>query len=181
MKIPMLAVWLLYISGKAAAAHHGLAHGSNDTCAPPSKIADRQISSGVCIRGKSYRLEYRQALKRIVLYIAGRAFILHQIPAERDPKLVGADAIIGFLPDELQLYKKSGIAIYTSSIRTSSGTGGGQCGSGSEIFLNVLDTTRVRPHVVATILIGSCDRSIELDDQDIPAGKLGGYQQSVER
>jgi hypothetical protein len=116
-------------------------------------------------------MKYMQRSTKIVLAVDKKEWVLQKISKGRYPDLVGADSVIGFLPDEFQLYKKSNILIYTSSIRTNSGSGGGQCGSGAEIFLNFLDMTGLRPHMVSSILIGSCDLSIELADQDISEGR----------
>jgi hypothetical protein len=40
--------------------------------------------------------------------------------------------------------------------------------------LNFLDTNAAIPKHRSRILIGSCEQSIELDDQDVSSGTLGG-------
>jgi hypothetical protein len=99
--------------------------------------------------------------------------VLRRIPQGFDPSLVGSDSLIGFLSDSLQPYKSRNLLLYVSAIRTNGGGGGGQCGSGSEIYLNVLDTSRDVPRIRSSILIGSCDESIQLLDQNIGRGTLG--------
>jgi hypothetical protein len=117
--------------------------------------------------------EYMQRSPKIVLSVGNKKWVLQKILKGRDPDLVDADSLIGFLPNELQLYNKLNILIYTSSIRTNSGSGGGQCSSGGEIFLNFLNVTTIKPRIVPSILIGSCDSSIELADQNISEGRVG--------
>jgi hypothetical protein len=120
-----------------------------------------------------YELKYDQKLRRIILFFDDKGLPLQQFSKGRDPALVGADKVIGFLPEKFQVYKKSNILLYISSIRTNSGTGGGQCGAGSEIYLNFLSVGKPEPQVSSRILIGSCDYSIELDNQSIPDGEIG--------
>lgn len=126
-----------------------------------------------CLEGKVYRIYYRQKTTSIVVAEGKRNVILQRMPKGFDPALVGADVFIGFLPDRLQAYKKMGILTYVSSIRSNGGGGGGQCGSGAEIFLNFLNVRSPVPKIASSILIGSCEESIELMDQDISDGKLG--------
>lgn len=124
-------------------------------------------------QGKVYRIRYVERRTRIDLDVEGEKIILHQIPKRFDPSLVGAERFIGFLPEELQPYKGSGNLLYVSSIRTSGGNGGGQCGSGAEIFLNVLNVKVKPPRTQASVLIGSCEKPIELLDQDMSNEVLG--------
>jgi hypothetical protein len=87
--------------------------------------------------------------------------------------LAGPDAFIGFLPEDLQIYKKDNLLLYISAMRTKGGDGSGQCGSGSEIFFNFLKIGGIVPKIASQILIGSCEESIELADQNMSAGILG--------
>lgn len=79
----------------------------------------------------------------------------------------------GFLPEKLQIYKKNDVLVYVSSIRSSSGNGMGECGAGSEIYLDLIDISRKMPRLKSSILIGSCRESIELEEQEISKGKVG--------
>ena len=99
---------------------------------------------------------------KISISSLGHMWILEKIPKRFDPELVGTDTLIGFLPPQLQIYEKRNTILYISSIRTSGGNGGGQCGSGSEIFLNVLDLSRTRPRMIARHLIESCEKSMSI-------------------
>jgi hypothetical protein len=114
-----------------------------------------------------------QRKTRIVLSFDNKQTVLRRIPQGFDPSLVGSDSLIGFLSDSLQPYKSRNLLLYVSAIRTNGGGGGGQCGSGSEIYLNVLDTSRTVPRTKSRILIGSCDESIGLVGQNIGDGQLG--------
>jgi hypothetical protein len=173
MKASIAFIYLLCRACEAIQTHYMVEARLDEIRTEPLQIPGTYVSDRVVVQGRVYLLKYIQELKIINLSVSGRNFGLQRMPQKRDVKLIGADAIIGFLPDELQLYKEAGILVYASAIRTSSGNGEGQCGSGAEVFLNFLDTMRNRPSVMSSILIGSCDRSIELDDQDISTGRLG--------
>lgn len=121
-----------------------------------------------CVLGARYKMKYLSG--KISLSSLGHTWILEKIPKRFDPELVGTDTLIGFLPPSLQIYEKRNIVLYISSIRTSGGNGGGQCGSGSEIFLNVLDLSRTRPQMIARHLIESCEKSISIRNSS-QAGK----------
>jgi hypothetical protein len=131
------------------------------------------LSPIACHNGRVYRIKYEQRKTRIVLSFDNKQTVLRRIPQGFDPSLVGSDSLIGFLSDSLQPYKSRNLLLYVSAIRTNGGGGGGQCGSGSEIYLNVLDTSRTVPRTKSSILIGSCDESIGLLDQNIGDGQLG--------
>jgi hypothetical protein len=153
---------------------------SPDAARAQNLVADvHSASSSVMIRattkrgGKSYQIRYNRARTRIELHFGQKEVTLNRIPKNYDPSMVGSDKVIGFLPDAIQPYKPAGFLVYVSSKRTSGGSGGGQCGSGSEIYLNFLDTKTAIPKVRSKILIGSCDESIELNDQNIVDGILG--------
>ncbi|XYJ11492.1 hypothetical protein ACSUZJ_05760 [Telluria sp. B2] len=133
----------------------------------------KKVVPEIHYQGRVYRIRYVERRTRIELDVKGKKTILHQIPKRFDPSLVGAEGFIGFLPEELQPYKGSGNLLYVSSIRTSGGNGGGQCGSGAEIFLNVLNVNAKIPRTQASVLIGSCEKSIELLDQDMSNDVLG--------
>jgi hypothetical protein len=142
-------------------------------CNSEPTVSGDRLSSVACLDGRTYRLRYVQTSTRIVLTNNKKQTVLHQIPRRFDPSLVGSDTLIGFLPDSLQAYKAFGVLLYISTVRTSGGTGSGQCGAGSEIYLNFLNALPTTPKVKSSILIGSCEKSIELLHQDIPNGNLG--------
>lgn len=103
--------------------------------------------------------------------LGNRSFFL--VSKKFDPSLAGSESIIGFLPEELQVYRNSGILMYITAIRTNGGDRRGQCGSGSEIFLNFLNFARKYPRTHSSVLIGSCEEGVEIDEQNIPAGEFG--------
>jgi hypothetical protein len=143
-----------------------------ELCKTAPSSLDR-VQSIMCHGGHTYRLRYVQRSRRIVLTVDSRQLVLHRIPGGYDPSLVGSDKLIGFLPNSLQPYGTSNILLYISSIRTNGGSGGGQCGSGSEIYLNFLDVRPTIPKLKSSILIGSCEESIELLDQDTLRAQFG--------
>jgi hypothetical protein len=144
---------------------------SNASSTPLPKAT--QVTQTAYRSGEIYRIRYDPSRGRIELTFNSRNVVLHRIAKGYDPSIVGSDVFIGFLPDALQPYKSQGYLIYVSSRRTNGGSGRGQCGAGSEIYLNFLDTRAAIPKPRSRILIGSCDQSIELDDQDISTGSLG--------
>ena len=77
------------------------------------------------------------------------------------------------MQDALQPYKAENIVVYVSTIRTTGGNGRGQCGAGGEIYLNFLDLSPASPKVKSSILIGSCEKPIELVDQNLAESTLG--------
>jgi hypothetical protein len=142
-------------------------------CVAEESESNEHVSSSACYKEQAYRLQYDRKAQKIVLWSEKKRTVLHRIPGGYDPTLVGADEIIGFLPEALQPYVKENILLYISSIRTTNGDGGGQCGSGSEIYLNFLDVGSRSPKLRSSILIASCENTIELQDQNIPRGKFG--------
>lgn len=128
------------------------------------------ITQQICVGQREYRIEYKR--NNINLFLNGERRVLERIPKRRDPTKIGATGLISFLPYDLQPYRARGILLYTSVSRSSGGSGGGQCGSGAEIYLNVLDISK-KPRILSKLLVGSCLESIELIDQDILRNKLG--------
>jgi hypothetical protein len=167
----MIYVTLLMSSTGRAATPEDI---NQNQCKAEAISSDR-LRPVACQSGRTYELQYVKKSGRIVLTADGKQHVLHRIPKGYDPSLVGADSAIGFLPDALQLYKAEQILLYTSSARTTSGTGGGQCGSGAEIYLNFLDVSATTPKLRSRILISSCERPIELMDQNISDGRLEGF------
>lgn len=137
-----------------------------------SHIDKTSMQHVVYANGRPYRIAYNRRASRVEITSVGRKMV-SAVPAAYDPALVGSDTLIGFLPEKLQVFKKNKVLLYVSSIRSSGGNGMGQCGSGSEIYLNFLDISTQVPGLKSTILIGSCKESIELEDQDVSKGEVG--------
>jgi len=172
----MRLIWIFLwwcLQGTASAGERHPLGATEQACKELAPIPTTLLSSVACLRGAAYRLQYDRNLKKIILLFDRKRIILQEIPSGRDPALVGTDKLIGFLADKLQVYKNSNILLYTSSTRTNAGSGGGECGAGSEIYLNFLDLRMPGPRVTSKILIGSCDQSIELDEQDAFEGRIG--------
>jgi hypothetical protein len=123
--------------------------------------------------GEKYSVKFEPRSRKTVLSRGPQKITLESVKSNFDPFLVGAERVIGLLPEALQVYRGANILVYVSAVRTSGGNGSGQCGSGSEVFLKFLDIGTARPKIKASLLVASCERSIELDDQDLPNGILG--------
>ncbi|MCC2956216.1 hypothetical protein LK542_11380 [Massilia sp. IC2-477] len=123
--------------------------------------------------GTAYSVRYEPRTRTIALLNGRKRIVLSSVVRNFDPTIVGAERVIGLLPEHLQLYRNANVLVYVSAIRTSGGDGGGYCGGGSETFLNFLDVSNPKPTQKASLLIASCEHSIELYDQDLPKGILG--------
>jgi hypothetical protein len=181
MKIVQILLCLIFFPSQCVAAGNSANTLSERACVNSNSVLEKKLAEVACIEGETYKLKYDLKSRKVMLFFDHRKMPLQQFSKGRDPALVGADKVIGFLPDRLQVYKKSNILLYISAIRTNSGGGGGQCGSGSEIFLNFLSVGKLEPSVSSRILIGSCDYSIELDNQSIPDGEVGEISVKGER
>jgi hypothetical protein len=120
------------------------------------------IESTVCGPGGQYTLRYDVYSRTIsVRDSSGWPVELEEVAHGLDPEFVGAATAIRFLPPRLQPYLNRSKLLYISALRSSAGDGGGQCGSGVEKYLNVLDVGG-RPRRTARVLITSCEQEIEL-------------------
>lgn len=173
MKIAQIPSFLMFLATSSWAAESHSDFLLKTSCLGSEFSSVKTVSEIVCLKDNKYQLKYDYKSRKIVLVFDRRKMSLQQFSKGRDPALVGADKLIGFLPNKLQIYKKSNILLYISAFRTNSGAGGGQCGAGSEIYLNFLSLEKPVPRVSSSVLIGSCDYSIELDNQTIPDGEFG--------
>ena len=131
--------------------------------------------------GRHYRIRYQPRNRKIVLQQGSRQILIEAFSKNYDPSLVGSDTVIKFLPEALQVYRRENLLIYVSSTRTVGGNGSGQCGSGSEISLRFLDVSTSQPKIKSSLLVGSCEKSIELDDQDLSQGAIGTISRMGDR
>lgn len=141
-------------------------------CDPDQDLTDPKVhrsrewqASQICIKdvqGHTWPVSLRFDMKRteLSLRMQGKSFRLERHAANFSPALVGAEAENRFLPLNLQPYRSDGMWLYLSSVRTSGGDGGGMCGAGEEVFLNVLDLRGLAPRRLARHLIASCEQSI---------------------
>lgn len=178
--IKFLAVSNMLVAGMIQAAGPAFATSSRH-CRQVNNIAPQTesksgLESMACVDGKAYFLTYSYKSGHISLRSPDRVNVLAKVPKRFDPTLVGSERLIAFLPNELQPYLKKKVVLYTTAIRTSGGTGGGQCGSGSEIYLHALDVKKTQPKVLSSVLVSSCEQSIELYDADIGSGKIGSMK-----
>jgi len=162
----------LLTSSEAHASSKGTK--THNQCNAKSLVPDNRVVSNLCVRGEIYRLFFDRNAGKIILVAKQHKLTLQEILKGYDPSLVGADRFIGFLPDSLQPYLGKNMLLSVSAIRTSAGGGGGQCGAGAEIYLNVIDIAKPEPKLESKILIASCAESIELFDQDISSGAMNG-------
>lgn len=166
----VLALTMMFAKNASAALQVAQ---SNSQCNEKKTVVSGRVVPVVCIADRIYRINYDQSSRKILLERGGVKTVLQRIPAGHDPSLVGTDVFIGFLADALQVYKEDNVLMYISTMRTNGGGGAGQCGAGSEIYLNFLDVKSAVPKERSRILIGSCAESIELEDQDISSRVLG--------
>jgi hypothetical protein len=173
MKIAPILICLTFLAGQPCRAANLSNAQAEQSCQNPLLSSAKSLLEFVSLKNNRYKLTYDHKSRKLMLFFDRKGISLQQFSKGRDPALVGADKVMGFLPDKLQVYKRSNVLLYVSSIRTNAGEGGGQCGAGSEIYLNFLSVKKQAPKVSSRILIGSCDYSIELDNQSIPDGEVG--------
>jgi hypothetical protein len=138
-----------------------------DSSAPV--VRGREQLSSVCAINadggvRNLQLAFNMDRSEIYLKLAKKRTILEKIGAALDPRLIGSVDRIRFLPTALQAYRSQGVVLFVSSRRSVAGNGGGQCGSGSEDYLNALDVNGGPPRVLTRVLIGSCLDNVELSD-----------------
>lgn len=160
---------LLSMPGFAATDVAGL-HACPGQASRPAKGSGHDQPSQLCHRGHVYSIVYMA--NSVTLHSGKRGTRLHKIPKGYEPEKIGAEGLIAFLPVEKQPYKDRDILLYTTAIRTKGGGGGGQCGSGAEIYLHALNLGKRPPHLLSSTLIGSCSQSIKLDEHDAGAKKF---------
>ena len=157
-----------------------IAIGAEDVCI--SSLKNHQmvrgkdsVESSFCLDKKAVSLKYSFKNRNVSFSIKNKNFLLAKIPAGFNPEMVGAEKHFLILPENLQPYISRNILLYMSAIRTTSGKGGGQCGSGAEIYLNTLDLSSKRPVTLSKILIASCSKNIELMGSESPTNGLGYF------
>ena len=99
---------LLVISDVHALAKETTLH---HRCNAKSPVPDDHVVSTMCVQGKIYQIVFDHSSLRIRLVADRRTVILHRIPKGYDPSLVGADRLIGFLPESLQPYTRKNIGV----------------------------------------------------------------------
>lgn len=134
----------------------------------PERLKNKQISS-MCVAGpwgamENIRLIFDTQTSDLHVGRFGRLFFLEKIGREFTPELIGTSGRMRFLPLKLQTFASQGKLLFITSRRSTGGGGGGQCGSGAEDRLSVLDFNQKSPKVIASFLIGSCIDGIELVD-----------------
>jgi hypothetical protein len=135
-----------------------------------------RISSKLCSpRRKLFTLSYNYNLRDVSIYYDGKRTVLEKIKKDFDPKLVGAEQLIQLLPSELQPYLSQNVLLYISAIRTNGGSGGGQCGAGTEVYLNILDVKEKRAKSISRLLVKSCAESIEYLGNEESPPSLSGF------
>ncbi|WP_394780063.1 hypothetical protein [Undibacterium sp.] len=134
------------------------------------------LSSGICLSdGRYATLRYAVKSREISIELGDKRTVLENIPKGFNPELVDADKNIRILPARLQPYLPQHVVLYLSARRTNGGDGGGQCGAGAEIYLNVLNLNTDKPRLISKNLIASCSESIELDGSETAVTDFNGY------
>jgi hypothetical protein len=157
----MVFAWSILAAAAHAIAAPATTASVNDSTTPQELSNGNVTSSITTTRSRSYKLVFVKTKQSIdVSYPAGRTTVF-KIEEGKDPSLVGVENHIRFLPMSLQPYMDKGDLLFIAAERTTDGDGGGQCGSGAEIYLKVLDVTAAKPKVIGSHLIDSCAESIE--------------------
>ena len=168
----LITIWAVYTGSSLAAT----TNVEQAYCQGAQAASTGKLTEHLCTEdGALLTLRYNNKSGKIILESPRGRSILERIPRDYDPALTGADRYIGFLPVELQPYRRNRKLLYLSAIRSTGGNGGGECGAGSEIFLNVLDLANAHPQVMSRTLIGSCSKNIELSELSDPPGNLAGF------
>lgn len=153
----------------AMSAHAAKCDLGVDVSAP--KLSRFEQISNICVvdaNGELSEVQLGFDLRNVRLFLKahGKRLLLEDIGRDFDPAKVGALGHVRFLPTRLQAYLSQGYLLFVSSRRSAGGDGGGQCGSGVEDYLNVLDVNVTPVRVKARFLIGSCIDDVDLVDVD---------------
>ena len=138
---------------------------NNSETGPISKIKYKNVQ---------YDLKYNPSCKEIALSKNGKSHVIERIPSHYDPEIVGMSNDVEFLPINLQPYLKQNKILYISARRSSAGDGMGECGSGLEKMLNVVDIEN-SPKIISRILISSCNNNIELVGSEMKEKNYGAF------
>lgn len=175
-----IAIWILLVS----ASHLVFAKTLNQSPPCKSEIAEAkpaetgkntQLSKFCMPSGEAVELEYASSGRVIKFKFKNKSSIVDRIPAGYQPELVGASGLIRLLPADLQPYLGQNKVLYISANRSTNGKGSGQCGSGVETYVNVVDVNMNPARRIAAILIGSCKKSIEIAGSEISQQNLSGF------
>lgn len=141
----------------------GFAANPNDFgCSVAGAIQSKNSdpAANLCLPGAKLKLEYQRKNRKVALHIKGRPIVIEKIEKGYGPELIDMQGYIRFLPLKVQPYLESKVVLFNSVVRSTGGNGGGQCGSGYELFLNALNLSQSKPRVVGKVKIGSCTESI---------------------
>lgn len=169
MSNPTIKVVAAFFLMHAMGAHATKCDLNSDNSAPKSSNSEQ--TSNMCAidtRGNLREVQLIFDLKKVKLHLKNNAtkLLLEDIGKDSNPAQVGAGGHIRFLPPRLQAYRNHGYLLFISSRRSTHGSGSGQCGSGTEDYLNVLDINAALTRIKARYLIGSCIDDIEVADFD---------------
>lgn len=131
-------------------------------CEGKSKLRDSasRAAASLCLPGKSLSLEYHNVSRELSVRVNGQQNKIERVEKGYSPDLIDMQEYVRFLPLELQPYLSGNVVLFNSVVRSTSGNGGGQCGSGYEMYLNALRVEKSGAKVVGKIKIGSCFESI---------------------
>lgn len=89
-----------------------------------------------------------------------------------NPELVGADESIRILFGKTVILEGREFLIFTTAERTMRGDGGGNCGAGAEVQLNVYELSGHNIFRKSALLIESCATGMELQSENtgLPSG-----------
>jgi hypothetical protein len=149
----------------SAKAHAHSCDKELDRTSPRTKGFE-QIST-ICALGpggalSEVELIFDSSRSRLYLKSKSKTHLVERVGRKFDPRLVGSMDRIRFIPLRLQVYRSQGKLLFISSRRSVGGGGGGQCGSGSEDYLSVVDLNSSSPRIINRFLVGSCLDGVEL-------------------
>jgi hypothetical protein len=129
-----------------------------------SKTGKQQATS--CASDQPVYLRHSSERRSVSISKDGRTTLVKRIDKGYTPELIGMTAFIRFLPNSLQPYTARGVILFNTVERSTGGNGGGQCGSGYELYLNAANVSRSPARVLGRVKIGSCLESTTLYDME---------------
>lgn len=147
-----------------------------EDCEPQSgtHTNHQRLMSSICdASGNRINLYYAKREHRI--WLKSKRFLPNEFTVLRlergaDPDLVGADENIRILFGKTVILQGREFLILTTAERTSTGHGGGRCGAGSEVHLNIYELRGRDISAKDSRLIESCLEGMELKSQNTGLG-----------
>ena len=120
-------------------------------------------------------LRYKSKSHLIAIETRAAKKVVRVIPKGAQPEDVGYEDRIRILPRRLQPYLGDGKLLIITSERSSTGSGGGECGAGAEVYLTVVNIIEDKLKPISLHLINSCLKNIEMDGGGEASNPFGGF------